>query len=211
MPLENILQALETEATRQVAEIEQATQAEIERIRDQAQAEAVAIRQKQMALIQAPLQAERARILNRARLEALQIVMGAREVLITSALEAAAQCLAALAGSTEYARLLGRLAQEAVEVLGGDDSLCLRVQSCDVELMGQIVQKMGLSATVEADWDSGGESGRSTPWGDLGGLVATTLDERIKLVNTLGTRLQRVADLHRSQIAELICAGAAEG
>ena len=86
MPLDNILRALETKAERLEAEIEQATQAEVERIYAEAQAEAAVVRQKQLAAIEAPLRAEQARILNRAKLEALQIVMGTREQLITTAL-----------------------------------------------------------------------------------------------------------------------------
>ena len=82
MPLANILQALEAEAERRVAEIEQAAQAEITQIHAQAQANAVAVWQEQCAAITAPLRAEQARILNQAKLEALQIVQGTRENLM---------------------------------------------------------------------------------------------------------------------------------
>ena len=100
MPLEKILKTLETEAERQVVEIDQAAQVEIERIRTQAWAEAEAVRQKRVAAIQAPLQAEQARILNQAKLKALQTVMGTREALITSALErGATELLIGIGGS----------------------------------------------------------------------------------------------------------------
>lgn len=64
MSLDRILEALDTEAERQVMAIEQAAQAEIEHIRAQAQVEATAVRQKRIMAVQGPLQAERARILN---------------------------------------------------------------------------------------------------------------------------------------------------
>jgi vacuolar-type H+-ATPase subunit E/Vma4 len=206
MPLENILQALEAEAERQVAEIEQAARDEIERIRAQAQTKAAAVRQKHMAAIQSPLQAERARILNQAKLEALRVVMGTRETLIASALEAAARCLASLPTTQAYAGLLQRLAQEAVNVLGASSRLRLRVQSCDVELMSRIVQETGLPATVE-----GGLESEASLWGSLGGLIATTPDARISLVNTLDARLGRVASLYRGQIAEMVLGDGQEG
>jgi vacuolar-type H+-ATPase subunit E/Vma4 len=152
-----------------------------------------------MAAIQAPLQAERARILNQAKLGALQVVMGTRETLIASALDAAARCLAALSPTETYAKLLRQLTQEVVDTLGAHSRLGLRVQNCDVELMSRIVREMGLSATVE-----GGLESEASPWGNLGGLVATTPDGRISLVNTLDARLGRVASLYRSQIAEII-------
>jgi vacuolar-type H+-ATPase subunit E/Vma4 len=91
------------------------------------------------------------------------------------------------------------LVQEAVNSLGPDSRLCLRVQDRDVELMRTIVRDLGLSATVE-----GGLESEDTPWGCLGGLVATTSDARVSLVNTLGARLGRVASLYRSQIADLV-------
>ena len=205
MSLENILQALEAEAEQQVAEIEGAAQAEIKRIGTQAQIESVAVRQEHVAAIQAPLQAEQACIRNQAKLEALRIVMGAREALITSALEAAAHRLAALPVTEAYAGLLRQLTQEAIDMLGTGSGLHLRVQSRDVDLMSHIVPMMGLSATVE-----GGLENEDSTWGCPSGVVVTNSDGRISLTNTLDARLRRVASFYRSQIAEMLFAGQQE-
>jgi vacuolar-type H+-ATPase subunit E/Vma4 len=201
MSLENILHALETEAERLVTEIEEATQVEVERIRAEAQAEAAAVRQKHIAAIEAPLRAEHARILNRAKREALQIVLGTREDLITAMLEATARRLEALASTEEYAGLLQQLTQEAVDALG-TKGVCLRVQSSDVALMNRVVQTMGLSATVTGELEN--EEG-------LGGVIATSADGRISLVNTSAARLKRVAGLYRAQIAEMMFQDQQEG
>jgi vacuolar-type H+-ATPase subunit E/Vma4 len=182
-----------------------AAQAEIERIRAQAQVEAVTVRQKHLAAIRVPLQAEQARILNQAKLESLQIVMGTRETLIASVLEAAARRLAALPTMETYADLQQRLLREAADTLGIDSGLHLHVHSCDVELMGHIVQKMGLSAAVEGDLEN-----EASSWACPGGLVATNSDERVRLVNTLDARLGKVADLYRYQIAEMLFGGRRE-
>lgn len=202
MSLESILQALEAEAERQVAEIEGAAQAEIEHIRAQAQVGAVTVRQKHLAAVRAPLQAEQARILNQAKLEALRIVMGTREALIASALEVAASRLAALPTTETYDGLLRRLTQETVDTLGPGSQLHLHVQSRDVDLMSRIVQLMGLPAKVE-----GGLENEDSRWGCSGGLVASNHDGRINLINTLDARLGRVARLYRSQIAEMLFGG----
>ena len=198
MPLDTILHALEAEAGRLEAEIDQATQAEVERILTQAQAEAVVVRQKHLTAIESPLRTERARLLNRAKLEHLQLVLGTREDLITAALEAAARRLAALTSTQDYAGWLRQLTQEAVAALGLN-SLCLHVQSNDLALMNRLVQELGLSATVTGDLELDEELGS-----DLGGVVATSPDGRISLVNTAGVRLQRVASLYRTRIAELM-------
>lgn len=206
MSLKNILEALEAEAKRQVIEIEQATQTEIERIRTQAQAEAEVARQKRLAAIQAPLQAEQARILNQAKLEALQIVMGTREALITSALEAAGYRLTEISTSEAYAGLLQELTLEAIDTLGLNGRLCLHVQSCNLELMRRIVQEMGLSATV-----AGGLEDENASPNCLGGVVVTNSGGRISLINTMAARLQRVAGLYRAQIAKIVFGDQQEG
>jgi vacuolar-type H+-ATPase subunit E/Vma4 len=222
MPLETILQALEAESARQVSEVEQTAQAEVARLRAQAQAAATAARQHHLLAIQAPLQAERARIINQARLEALRVVMGTRETLMASALEMAAQCLRTLSASSAYPALLRQLTQEAVARLGTPSQLRLRVRSCDVELMCGLVEAMGLVATVEGNLEheaspatasaEGGQfNGPPSPWGCLGGVVVATPDERISLANTLAARLQRAASLYRSAIAALVCGNGPEG
>jgi vacuolar-type H+-ATPase subunit E/Vma4 len=206
MSLENILQALEGEAERQVVEIEQATQAEIERIRTRAQAEAEVTRQKRLAAIQAPLQAEQARILNQAKLEALQIVMGTREALITSALEATACRLEEISTSEACAGLLQELTLEAIDTLGLNGRLCLHVQICNLELMRRIIQEMGLSATVTGGLEDGNSSSNC-----LGGVVVTSSDGRISVINTMAARLQRVTSLYRAQIAKMVFGDQQEG
>lgn len=199
MSVERILQALDEEAERQIAQIEQATQLEIERIQAQAQIEAEAIRQKHLDTAQASLQLERTRRLNRARQEALQIVMSDREALLASALETAARRLALLSASEHYPDYLRQLTQEAVDHLGAHNQCCLHVRPQDVELMRQIVQELGLSAAVQGDLTP-----EDTRPDDLGGVVVTTVDGRIRLVNTLAARLERVTQLQRSQIARIV-------
>jgi vacuolar-type H+-ATPase subunit E/Vma4 len=211
MSLEKILHSLETEAERQIIEIERETQLQIEQIRAQAGAEAETVRQKHLAAIRGPLQAEQVRLLNQAKLKALQILLSTREELIASALQAVARCLADLPLTEAYPRLVRQLAQEAVDTLGPDQALHLRVSSRDVALMRHIIQEMGLSATVEGnlerEWDLTSPAGAEC----LGGLIATTAEGRISLVNTLAARLQRAAHLYRSQIAELVLSSRQEG
>ncbi len=206
MSLEKILAALPEEARRQVVAIEQAAQAEIARIEEQARAAAEAEREKQRRAIQEPLQAEQARILNRGRQEALQTVLGVREQLIAAALEAAAHRLAQLADSEAYPPILRELIREATDALGRDTALCLRVRTCDVALAERLAAELGLAASVVA-----GLEDEASPWGCLGGVEASTSDGRIRLVNTLAARLQRAADLHRSRIAELLFGAGPEG
>jgi vacuolar-type H+-ATPase subunit E/Vma4 len=206
MPLANILQALEAEAERRVAEIEQAAQAEITQIHAQAQADAVVAQQKQHAAITAPLRAEQARILNHAKLKALQIVQGTRENLMRAVLEATTRRLAELTSTAAYTEILRQLTQEAVDTLGANGQVCLRVQSDDVALIKRITQELGLSVTI-----TGGLEHEDSLADSGGGLVASTPDGRISLLNTPAVRLRRVASLYRAQIAELLFDAPPEG
>jgi vacuolar-type H+-ATPase subunit E/Vma4 len=198
MPLKNILQALESEAERLVTEIGQATQAEVERIQAEAQAEAAVVRQKHITAVAAPLRAEQACILNQAKLEALQIVLGTREELIATVLETAASRLEECSSAEDNADLLEQLMQEAVTVLGVDE-VCLRVRSGEEASMNGVIQKLGLSATV-----TGGLEDDEATAGNAGGVVATTRDGRISLINTPTTRLARFASLYRPQIVGML-------
>lgn len=216
MSLERILQALDAEAERQIAALKQTTQLEIERICTQAQVEAEATRQKHLDASGATLQIERTRLLNRARQEALQTVLNARESLLAAALESAARHLAALATSEHYPAYLRRLTQEAMEHVGQNGPCCLHVYPQDVEVMSRIVREMGCSVTVQGDLApemnphpnprlrAVAGVGASSSGDSLGGVEATTPDGRIRLANTLAARLHRAASLYRAQIAEIV-------
>ncbi|GIK36853.1 MAG: ATP synthase subunit E [Chloroflexota bacterium] len=210
MSLEHILQALEAEAEQQIAEIEQVAEAQVKRILNQAQAEAGVVRQKHVVASQALLQVERTRLLNRAKQQASQIVLREREAVISSALAATMEGLAALSNTNAYAHLLRQLTQEAVDTLGTDEPLCLHVRERDVELMERIAGEMGLPASVTGDlnevippgqthFSPAEQNGQS-----LGGLAATVAAGRVTLNNTLEARLFRVSNLYRAQIAEII-------
>jgi V/A-type H+-transporting ATPase subunit E len=204
MSLDKILQVLETEAKNQVAALEQGARAEIERIQAKVQTEADLVRQKRLVAIQAPLQAEQARTLNKAKLEALQIVLGTREDLLAELFESVAQRLAALSNQEGYDRLLQQLLEEAIETLGKTGPFRLEVQKQDVALMRKIVEGMGLEAEV------GSNLKQKDLWGAaLGGVAVTTPDGQVSLVNTLEARLERAANLYRTQIAEMLFEGSA--
>lgn len=206
MSLEHILQALEAETDQQIAEIERAGQDEIEQVRVEAEAEAEKIRQKHLSASQILLQVERTRRLNRAKQGASQQVLQAREKLITAVLAATRQHLVVLAAAETYPPLLRQLTEESVATLGKTQPLCLHVRKTDVELMNRIARELGLSATVIGDLT--GDSSEPNPC--LGGLAVSTADNRISLTNTLEARLQRVAQLYRAQIAEILFDGRQE-
>jgi V/A-type H+/Na+-transporting ATPase subunit E len=231
MSLDKILQALETEAEHQVAAIEQTTRAQIDQIQTQARAEVELVRQKRLVAIQTPLQAEQARILNKAKLEALQIVLGTREALLADLFEAAVQQLAALSKLEGYDRLLQQLLEEAVAALGkagavrattivqpyspaegmGRQALPSKSESrigasapFHVEVQSQdidLMQNIVQTMGLQAVVEG---TLKNEGFSALGGVAVTTSDGKIRLVNTLEARLGRVANLYRAQVAEML-------
>ena len=231
MALEQILQALEGQTERQIAEIERATNEQIAEIQVEAHLEAKRIYQKELDAIQTQLQFEQARILNRAKLEALQISLRAREQIMQSALEAGSQHLARFRAGAGYPNLLAHLAREAMAALESDSGLQFSVQPCDVELMKAIAEELGIQALVKGDLveesaplysalfekrslgspieqteNSAAQSNRSRSGQNdgLGGLIVMTQNGHIRLKNTLTIRLRMVAELYRAQVAEIV-------
>jgi vacuolar-type H+-ATPase subunit E/Vma4 len=198
MPLEAILQALDAEAEVRVAEIRQDSAAQIEQIQKTARQQADVVHQKHVDAVEAPLQAEQARKHNQAKRRALQMVLGTREEAISAVLETAAQELAEFSRSAAYRPFMEQLVQEAVAILDPDQPPCVRVRESDLPLMQEIIQSLALPARTEP-----GLGGESTIWDSgLGGLMVATADERVRLINTLEVRLQRAAEMYRSQISE---------
>ena len=198
MPLEAILQALDAEAEVRVAEIRQEAEAQIERIQTTAQQQAGVAHQQHLDAVEIPLKAEKARKHNQAKRRALQMILGTREEAISAVLETAAQQLAAFSQSDAYRSFLEQLVQEAVEILDPDQPLCIRVTPSDLPLMQELIRSLDLPARTEP-----GLGGENTVWDSgLGGLMVVTTDERVSLINTLEVRLQRAAEMYRSQISE---------
>jgi vacuolar-type H+-ATPase subunit E/Vma4 len=208
MSLDKILQALEAEAAQEISKVERAADAEMARIRAEAQDKAAAARHKHAPALAAPLHAERSRILNQAKREALQTIMGTREEVMRAAVAAAADHLAVLPEDEAYALALEGMTCEAVAALGHNPGLLLRVESRDRPIMERIVERLRLQATVEEGATAGDGAAGDDALGDRcdcpGGVVATTADGRITLDNTLGVRLQRISALYRSAIAAML-------
>lgn len=207
MALEQILKALEDHTDRENGELERSATEEIAAIQTAARLEAKRVHQEQIDVIQKPLQLEQSRILNRAKLEALQIVLQTREQIMEVVIELSAKRLAKLSESTSYPSLLCHLTQEAIDALESTDEYHIRVRACDEELMNSIVQNLDIQATVTDDLREQ-DSQLDSQYGSLGGLVMSTRDGRIQVRNTLDLRLQRVAVLYRSRIAESIFSNA---
>lgn len=197
MGLEDILKAMEEEAKAEMADILAEAEAAAKEILAEAEARARQARQRHRQEVLPGAAAEEARILNEARLEALKVVMQTREDLIDQAFQAARQELSAMRSLPEYPEVLRRWTGEVYEELGED--LAVSVGAEDLELARSMLAEMGMNARVASNLDS------------AGGLVATSKDGRILVVNTVDSRLENARQLLRREVAQIILEKDADG
>lgn len=201
MSLEAILAAIAAAGDSQVAAIEQEAQHAAAGVLASARAEADKARRDASDRAVAPAYREHARILHRARLTYLRTVGDAREAAVDAALEQVRSYLARLRADARYPVVLHRLTEEALAALHGSledpGRAYLQVDARDEQLTLQILRDLGLQLRIEPGPDC---------WG---GLVATSEDGRIVVINTLESRLQRAMPFLRRHLAALFEQGEA--
>ena len=173
---------IELHAYRQVHDIQSDARFEAERVREEAQAAALA-----------PASRERARIIHRARLDGLQIVGNVRESFVDAALDQTRGRLAGIRSTPAYPTVLRQLAQEALAELEGSlevpGTAGIEADPRDKELLENILFDMGLDLKVSYDLHA---------WG---GVIAKSQDNRVVVINTLESRLERAAPYLRHFLA----------
>jgi vacuolar-type H+-ATPase subunit E/Vma4 len=174
----------EIEATTRAAENEAA------QLIAEAEEQARAIRARHCARVEPVLRTEAAGLQNKAKLDALRAVANAREQLLSQAFSQAADCVAEMRKSKQYAAIFRVLAQEVVRELGKE--VVVQVDPADIELARAAFAQLGVKADVQK---------KATL---LGGLEATTPDGRVAVINTLASRLERARTILRGPVAEIL-------
>ncbi|MFW6097060.1 MAG: V-type ATP synthase subunit E, partial [Chloroflexota bacterium] len=148
-----------------------------------------------------PAYRERARILHRARLEALRTVGDARETAINAVLAQTRIMLSQIRSTPAYPSILRRLAEESLaeleRSLEDPGAAHLEIDARDEALMAEIIKSLGLQAPISCTLEC---------WG---GLVASSQDGRIVVINTLESRLDRALPFLRRDLAALLENGGA--
>lgn len=191
MAIEKILWAMNEEAQEEANQIIAEAEAAAQKIVAAAEAYAEAVKEGYYGQKVLPeLRAEEARLIGEAQRESLGLVMKAKEELIDRAFTLAKEELAKARSREDYPEILHRLTQEVVDELGRE--LVIEVDPHDSELMEKIIAEMGLQATVRPSLRC------------MGGLAATPRDGRIRLVNTIDSRLERARESLREQVAAIV-------
>ena len=195
MSLSAILESIQASGDAQVRAIEMQAyeQSRILLANARLEAQLIEVQARNMAIT--PAFKEKARILHRARLEALQIVGGAREALVDAALDQLRGRLVGLRSDASYPSVVRRITHEALAEL--EDSLQdlthvqLMADPRDRSLVENILHEMGLDIPVSYELEC------------IGGLIAGSADGEIVVINTLEARLERAIPSLRRYLAAL--------
>jgi vacuolar-type H+-ATPase subunit E/Vma4 len=192
MALEDIFQALEEQADKEIEEILQDARDQAEAIEEDARDEAETIRSRLVAETERTARSEGARTANAARLDSKKQVAAIKQEAVAKTFDSALSELESERSSGEYPKVFRALAEEAVESLDG--TLEILVDPADVELAQRTFSEMGRDATVKGDISTSG------------GLVVLTQGGRVMRRNTFEERLDKVRQLIQSDVAEILFA-----
>lgn len=194
MSLEAVLEAIETSGQEEIDEIKAQSQEEVEEILAAAREEAHVIQEQERQKALRTARRKRAHLLHEASSRQLQIRQEGREHIIEEILEGTRQRLQQFRSESQYGEVLGRLIEEAFDALGSSladgEKPIVEVDPRDRDRIEDMVQDL----PREVDFEEGAES-----WG---GLIVTSQDGRVRVSNTLDSRMRRATPyLHISLAA----------
>lgn len=199
MGLQAIVEAIRKAGEAQVLEIERQAHSQAGQILNSARMQADTISERACAEIVAPAARERARIIHRARLEALRQLGHAREELVDAALDQVRGRLAGLRGDNSYPLVLRNLTDEALSALNvsanNTASIALQVDPRDRVIIEAHLQQLGLDVVLDCDMEC---------WG---GVIARSEDNRVVVINTLESRIEKATPYLRRYLAALFEGG----
>jgi vacuolar-type H+-ATPase subunit E/Vma4 len=191
LSLEAILEAVHAEGKAQIRQIEAKAKEEISNILGKAKDEADCIQEAVRRETLAKVVGERTRILNRARFEALCLVGAAQEELVDDVLSAVTKRLATWREHANYPQVLKCLLAEAMECFREKEAH-IEADERDRHILEKLANELKLDHPVEYNL---------TCWG---GLIVRSQDERVKVINTFESRLERARPQLRQHLRILI-------
>jgi vacuolar-type H+-ATPase subunit E/Vma4 len=195
MTLSALLEAIQASGDSQARKIEMQAYTKCCEILANTRLEAEQVEAESHAKSVEPAFKERARILQRARLEALQILGSAREEFVDSTFAQIRTQLAETRTKKSYPQILQRLTEEALaelkESMKSSGTVQLEADPKDRLVLEGILQDIGLDYSVKYVLDC---------WG---GLIAKCENGRVVVINTLEARLERATPYLRCYLAAL--------
>ncbi len=190
MALDDIFQALEEQADKEIVTILQDARDQAGVIAEQAADEAQTVREQRLAQAEKTVRSEASQSVNAAKLEGKKKVASVKEEAVNATFTKALSLLTDIRSRGDYPALFRALAQEALQGMSGE--IDVLVDPVDAELAKSTFAELGVDATVKPEIST------------LGGLIVSTSGGRIQRRNTLEDRLEKVQQSAQSDVAEIL-------
>jgi V/A-type H+-transporting ATPase subunit E len=192
MSIKALEQAIRAQSDARICDIAAHAEEQAQQVIAQAEAEARDIRLAACREVTSPAAAERARLLNRAHRETLRLIGEAQTRLLNRIMTAAQEQLRSAREEPTYPQVLKTLVLEALERFkesaGADELMYLAADPRDEELLADLLVSSGIAVPVRLSLSC---------WG---GVIILSDDGRVKISNTLESRLERAESYLRSQL-----------
>lgn len=193
--IEALLATMRRQGQAEKDEILAEAQAEAQQVYARAESEIHALTAESLRQSEIQIGCESDRILGRAQMENRSEVFATKNRLLRRAFEQARQEICVLPNAGQYKSLLEILIEQAITSVGQDG--CITVAEQDLDLCEAIIAEKKFACTV------------GTLTGRPGAVIATSKDGRRRVNNSLETRLARVEQLMKQDIAQMLFASQA--
>ena len=187
MPYEDLLTAVRANAQEKMKEIRDRAEAEALKIRKDAEEKAQGIRSAHLEEAGRTVQLEKSKLISKVGAEKRMAFARAKEDLFQQVFDQAARRMVSARDHQGYRELLKKMAGEVMEDLPSE-GIRVHIDPRDEPLCRELLREMKRNCEVVTDLTT------------IGGLNATTADERLMIFNTLESRLTRAKELMKSEI-----------
>ena len=187
MPYEDLISAVKAGAQERIKEIQERAQAEALKIRKDAEERTQSTRSAYLEEAARGVKLEKSKLISKAGAEKRMALARVKDDLFQKVFTRAAQQMASARNNPAYRESFKNMVREAMEELAGQE-VTVHIDPRDEPLCREILTEIQRNCGVVTDLTT------------LGGLNATTADERLMVFNTIESRLQRAKELMKSEI-----------
>jgi len=189
---EEIIAEAQAEARKRIEEAKKEAEEIVSRVKVEAEAEAEKIKAKVMEEVRLL----EARKLSEARRQSSLKILEEKNRLIEEAFNGALNQLKKIVETEEYIQSLSKLI-EAIAPQLGESNIKIALNRRDLKHKDNIVKRLSLPENVKIVFDS-------HPLDSVGGFVLSTLDERIRINETLEERLKAAKRAMKKDISKIL-------
>jgi V/A-type H+/Na+-transporting ATPase subunit E len=191
MAYENLLKSVEENAEEKEEELREKARIAIREISEGTKNEVLMIQQSLLAEANKAAMIEKNKRIYITKNQNKEDLIRTKESIFSIAFSEAEKNLLELRNDPEYPHIFTKLVKETVGALGGE-KFRIHVDKRDEPLVKKVISELDLHCDIIPDLKS------------AGGLVASSLDESVKISNTFESRIERAKEQKKLEIYSLL-------